>query len=590
MTNKVEIVVVSKNDTSAGFASARQQVEKQAKEFAEIGTKGGALAATNFDKGFSGAINGIPPQMIAALGAGALAAAPVIGATIAGAVIGAGGLGGIVGGIALVADRPEITMSAQKMGDRIENALKQSALGFVAPVLSGMDIIGASFEKNASTFRGIFDKASTWVEPLARAFDSFISNVATGFAHMMDNAGPVMDVIFTEISRLGDIIGTFFYSMGEEGEAAAGGLQYSFEALNVTLMAVFGTISVLTNLFGKLAAAGVFGYDAQVSFMGLKVSALLAAEGLEFVDGKLVKVKESSGFIGPTIADVNGSLDQMFAGLYDVANEADATSIALTNLNKALRAQTDPVFALLNAQDQLAVAQDKYTALVKEGKGETGKAQQELRKMAEAAIAMEGAAAAAGGTLDGKVSPALRATLHAAGLTDAQIDAVAGSFRDAKAAGDKFDGIYIARVQAQGASAAVSAANNAWEAAKRYAGTYTANLVTRQTFIGPISPNSPWKASGGIIGAEGGGPRSGKVWVGEQGPELVSLPTGSTVHSAGDSRRMMRENVAQAGGGGGRNVLELHSDGSDLVDLLLNLISRAVRARGGDVQTVLGKG
>lgn len=46
-------------------------------------------------------------------------------------------------------------------------------------------------------------------------------------------------------------------------------------------------------------------------------------------------------------------------------------------------------------------------------------------------------------------------------------------------------------------------------------------------------------AHGGIVGhAAEGGPRNGMTWVGEQGPELVSLPVGSIVHTAGDSQRI----------------------------------------------------
>jgi hypothetical protein len=47
-----------------------------------------------------------------------------------------------------------------------------------------------------------------------------------------------------------------------------------------------------------------------------------------------------------------------------------------------------------------------------------------------------------------------------------------------------------------------------------------------------------YKASGGIVGAMGGGPRSGMTWVGEQGPELVRLPFGSTVMPHGQSEQM----------------------------------------------------
>ena len=57
-------------------------------------------------------------------------------------------------------------------------------------------------------------------------------------------------------------------------------------------------------------------------------------------------------------------------------------------------------------------------------------------------------------------------------------------------------------------------------------------------------------AHGGIKGAASGMNTSGLTWVGERGPELVSLPTGSTVHSSGDSMRMMRQGMTGAGGDG----------------------------------------
>jgi hypothetical protein len=93
------------------------------------------------------------------------------------------------------------------------------------------------------------------------------------------------------------------------------------------------------------------------------------------------------------------------------------------------------------------------------------------------------------------------------------------------------------------------------------------------------------RATGGIIGAAGGGPRSAWTLVGEQGPEVVDLPYGSRVRSNPDSRRM----AGAAAGGGGAVVLELHSGGARLDDLLIEIIRKAVRVRGGDVQFVLGR-
>lgn len=92
------------------------------------------------------------------------------------------------------------------------------------------------------------------------------------------------------------------------------------------------------------------------------------------------------------------------------------------------------------------------------------------------------------------------------------------------------------------------------------------------------------KASGGIVGAAAsGGVRGGLTWVGEHEPELLDLPVGSRVWSGPDSRRM----AASAGGGPAHAVLEIRSGGSETDEFILQLIRRAVRVRGGNVQLVL---
>ncbi|MBH1939051.1 hypothetical protein I5Q34_33150, partial [Streptomyces sp. AV19] len=91
------------------------------------------------------------------------------------------------------------------------------------------------------------------------------------------------------------------------------------------------------------------------------------------------------------------------------------------------------------------------------------------------------------------------------------------------------------------------------------------------------------RAHGGIIGAAGGGPRSALTWVGEQGPELVSLPFGSRVRTAGDSRRL----AAADSGGGGLMVIQLNIAGRAFGDLVIDTARREIRTRGGNVQAVL---
>ncbi|MEV4864270.1 phage tail protein [Streptomyces ossamyceticus] len=106
------------------------------------------------------------------------------------------------------------------------------------------------------------------------------------------------------------------------------------------------------------------------------------------------------------------------------------------------------------------------------------------------------------------------------------------------------------------------------------------------------------KAAGGIGG--------GLTVVGEEGPELVRLPHGSTVYPAGQSKHMAWQSMlnqpaphagrsARPMGGGSQApvphvVLEIKSGGSAMDSLLVEILRKAVRTRGGDAQVVLGTG
>lgn len=97
------------------------------------------------------------------------------------------------------------------------------------------------------------------------------------------------------------------------------------------------------------------------------------------------------------------------------------------------------------------------------------------------------------------------------------------------------------------------------------------------------------RATGGNVGAAAtGGVRSNLTMVGERGPELVNMPAGSHVRSAGDTRRTLAGMGAQ--GGGEPFTIVIESSGSRMDDLLVELLRGAVKAKGGNVQlAVMGR-
>jgi hypothetical protein len=93
------------------------------------------------------------------------------------------------------------------------------------------------------------------------------------------------------------------------------------------------------------------------------------------------------------------------------------------------------------------------------------------------------------------------------------------------------------------------------------------------------------QAHGGIIGgAATGGARSGLTWVGEQGPELVRLPGGSTVIPSGQSRTRAAQAVQ-----GAPSTVQVEWVGWNPADEFMSWLRKNIRIQGGNVQTALGR-
>lgn len=90
------------------------------------------------------------------------------------------------------------------------------------------------------------------------------------------------------------------------------------------------------------------------------------------------------------------------------------------------------------------------------------------------------------------------------------------------------------------------------------------------------TPNIPQLAHGGISSG-------GMTLVGENGPEMVHLPSGSHVKSNPDT-------MSNRGNGGDQRViLEFAAPAGTAEALLFEIFRKGIRVRGGNVQTVLGR-
>lgn len=389
-----------------------------------IGTEAGSSATT--------ALARSSKPMIPVLAGVAIAAAPVMGATIAAAIVGGAGVGGVVGGVVLASRDARVKKAGTVLGlVLLEDLETRAQKQFVEPVLASITRIQRGYAAMGGDLDRIFTNSARFVDPLTNGLLGFMQQVTGGIADLTDAAGPVVDALSHGIADLGVAIGDVFTSLQDNGVDAAVALHQVFQLLEGTIRGVGAAINVLTESYGFLAKLGAFGRDAQLEYLRLEANATIAADANTRLAGEIGDVKTAGEGTATAIGELSGKMSEGATSAYGQRD-------AIVSLNNALRAQTDPVFGLLDAQGRLKEAQDRVSDATKKHGQNSDEAKDALRRQAEAILEVQGRAGELGAAFDGKLTPALRATLASGGMTTAQIDALEKQFREAKKAGDKF--------------------------------------------------------------------------------------------------------------------------------------------------------
>jgi hypothetical protein len=498
-----ELIEISEDSDVAGrlLRNIENGVQRDGSKFAALGAKVGGVFGES-------------------LGASAgAAAAPLLIQVLGGAISAGAGALGIGAGIALAIKSDTALQQAGKdLGKDFFGQITQSAhTAFAEPIAREFKVLGRYGDTIADQWGTAFEKLAPAVEPFISSIADTLTDLSGEIADIAGDSGPALEALADGFSDIGDSLTGLLHNL-------TGSAQENADALTEFTTVVSATIDVVSALTTVVQTL-------LIPFEGIYDIFYGAGYAIGWVAKQFGAGGDAAHGFRAVQLETN---DAMTAG----ADAANSEKSALQGLADELKAQTDPAFALIAAQKELADAQGAYNKAVKKGGKDSADAKDALTDLAKAAISVEGAAEKASGTFNGKVSPALRATLRAAGLTDAQIDGVASSFKAAKKAGDDFAGKYKAEVGQHGAEAAKRAIAQAAAAARAYAGQYVAALAVKVSRIDAGHDGPQAKATGGNVGtAATGATSSGMTWVGEQGPELVSLQPGTRVMSAVDSAR-----------------------------------------------------
>lgn len=481
-----------------------------------------------------------------------------------GTIIAAGASAGVIGGgIALVAKDPQIAQAAQTVGKRFVSSMEDEAKdAFKGPVLTSLGLLEQAGDRTAKKMGKAFNQLGPSLVPLTKDVVTATDRITDSIVRISGNSGPALDALGDSIVLISDGFGDFVDTVVDGSPDAADNLR-----------TLAGVMADLLRVGGEVVSFVSKAPEYVIPFFGP------IREHYRKVADESKKVADKQKILA----------EEMTFASEAARGERDA----LLDLANALKAQTDPVFGMIDAQERLKKAEDDYRDAL--GKGKSGKddAEKALRDMAKASIDLEGKVGQLGDEFNGEMTPALEATLRAAGWAEDEIRALAEQFRGAKRDGDKFAKKYQAEAKVAGAVTARRVISTLVQEARAFEGTWTATMITNyKTFGKPGTPMGGYggRAHGGIQGAASGRIGSGLTWVGESGPELASLPAGTTVHSAGDSRRMMQQ--AMSGGGGASELLVRAAPSAhrDLMSILVESLQFYVRTTaGGSVQKAFGR-
>lgn len=402
------------------------------------------------------------------------------------------------------------------IGRDFMKSLSEGAKAYTGPLLSAFGVIRDAAGRIGKTLGEAFGNTSGMLVPLVRDITAGVEGLITKISQIASDAGPTLEGFGDAFRMIMDGIGDALVSITGDGADFGDTMRY-IGAVTADTIRIFG------ELIGAIGRVTEF--VSQISF--IKGYYEDAAGGAEELAGS----------------------HTVLASSFSAAERAARGELsALEALSNELRAETDPVFGIIQAQNDLAAAQKATSEATKKHGKNSKEAQAALRDQATAALDLEANIGKLGGTFDGKMTPALRATLRAAGLTDSAIDGLSGQFKSAKKTGDAFAKTYTGKVKVENAAAARAALYGVRDAANDIPRAVTIALrITGGSSVSAAAASVRKNmASGGIKGAADGSSGGGLTWVGEYGPELLTLPAGTQVKSAGSSASLVDQMMASS--------------------------------------------
>ncbi|MGW6502975.1 hypothetical protein [Nonomuraea angiospora] len=566
------------------------------------GIKGGTDRGSRIVGGFTSSVlssfGKLGPGMGAAVTAGMYAAAASAG-TIAGGITLA--VGGAITGIGVVSAAQSVKVRREwsDVGRDLQANLADAAQPMERSALRAATVTRNTFSRLKPYLSNFFADSAPAVDRFVKSIGNGVASLGPALVPLRRGYTAVLDAIS---NRSPQIFGNLEQSLENIGEIAeehaddiAGAFEAATSAVEGTTVALGWLADQWSEFTSDIAAADQAGKD----FGGGFRETLYEWARALGIDTEQMRETEASWKAVDAAAANNGGVKDASSAAGELGGAAGDAAAGLRDLKAEMEALNGPALDAAEAQIRYEEAVDRAAeAARKNGRTldvntEKGRANKEaligIARAAQehiAAMQAEDASATAITLKYGEYRAQLVKAGQQAGLTKAQAQRLAEAWLatpesvETHAKGD------ITDLQAKIAAAKrrlkdpgltqperahiraeisdlqrkVAAAKAALSSIKSKSVSVFINQIYRSSGIGVGTVLAPGRAHGGVIGGLGGvrkfaaggvsGSGSSLAMVGEQGPELVRLPVGSTVTPAGQTRAMLAGGGAGGGGFG----------------------------------------
>jgi hypothetical protein len=466
-----------------------------------------------------------PGLMQVGIGVGAALAVPALagagGALTAGAGIGAVGAG-VAGAVA--GDPARFKAEWGSAIGEIKKDWIDASQPFTGPTLDAIRSVGPMVDSwHLDT---TFQKASTFVAPLVSGIEGFVTAVEGGVAKLVDNAGPVIATLETDLPAFGAMIADGLGAIADNAHGGAQALGDIIQLAGGVTDAVLQTVAAAEALYGGFksadAAAANFIRNNQAALhnitFGLSDLALKASDAFNSDEVKTYgKALDGVALSGNLAADQAKATAADFAALSTTlkSTRVDADSLAASMVDKLFQGMMNLDQATLSWHESLVsvAAAMKTNGRTLDINTKQGDANREAilravtanEQMYQAQMNAGMKAEDAARNYDDNTA-ALERQLRKAGLTAAQIDGLIGKYRGIP---DRVD----TAIAVEGLTNAI---NDLDDLLRRLNGLPSRKDITIYTHTGSV-----------------GGKESGAAYSGGGTTSSATSPHGLTPHAAG---------------------------------------------------------